>query len=391
MADDAFNQNQWPDKDKGQSPSQPPKPDVDVRTFDSDVKSTAQSGGGAPKPYTPPTPPPPKPAQEPKPVEEPKQSFGQVFPSASSKGDGGEPQSEQKEPSPTPMNFDAAGLEAEGMKPKKSPKGLFIGILVLIIVVGLVALGYFFIYPVFFGSPGEVAEVAPPAPSEPSQPEVPVVPQVPVVTEEEETTAPEEESGETAEPETPAPPAVTEHNSLFTTAADVSGDVTLSSISVTAYKDSLEFATAEVSVLKEVVFRTGEGEFVSFDDLLGVLLPTVFTGELNQSFEPDFTLFTYTDSNGTWPGFVAQLGEGATLADVQSGVSALENSANLANLYLASPGTEGSWGSGSVEGVSNRYLPFSQSGASLNYGWKGNLLVVSTSFPGFREALQRLE
>lgn len=386
MADNSFSQNQWPEGNKNEGA----KPNVDVRTYSSDVKSVADSGGGAPKPYVPETPPPapkmPEPAA-PSPIvkSEPKQTFNEVFPSVSQGG---------QEAAPAPMNLDSgnmANMATEGMKPKKSSKGLFMGILAVIIIAGLIALGYFFVYPIFFG--GEVEEVAEvpvaPAAEVPAEPSVPTVPEVPTVTEGEsevEATVPAEES------EIPSVPAASlVHSSLFKSAADATADVTLAELSVSAYQSSMEFTTAEVPVLKELVFKKGGGDVATFNDIAGILLPGLFAADLNQSFEEDFTFFTYTDSKGTWPGFVAKLKEGSTLADVQTEVANLESSGNLANLYLSSPGSQTSWKSGSVEGISTRYLPFSLSGASLNYGWSGNMLVVGTSFPGFQESAKRLK
>jgi hypothetical protein len=217
--------------------------------------------------------------------------------------------------------------------------------------------------------------------------EIPTIPEIPVITgEEEETTTPAEEPG------TPSAPAASLiHSSLFKSAADATADVTLSDLGVSAYRTSVEFTTVEVPVLNEVVFKKSDGEVASFSDVLGFLLPGLFSADLNQSFEADFTFFTYADSKGTWPGFVVNLKNGVTSADVQTGVAGLESSENIANLFLTSPGNQSSWKSGTVEGVSNRYLAFGLSGASLNYGWLGDSLVVSTSFPGFQEALKRLK
>ncbi len=395
MAEDKFNQDSRPEGGE----KKPTQPNVDVRTFGSDVKSVADSGGGSPKSYTPATPPPsPKlpetqapdrPERTPLEVEkkpEMKQSFGEVFPSVSKE--------KTPTPAPAPMSFEAGGLGAEGVKTKKSPKGLFIGILVLIIIVGLFAVGYFFVYPFFFGGETEEAAEVPPPVSAPESsaevPAVPEIPEVPVVTESG-TTTPAEGEETATEPEAPAETTLTEHASLFVSAADASSDATLSELNVSAYKGSLEFTTAEVSVLNEQVFKDSEGVLINFTNLAGALLPGIFTENLSQSFESDFTFFTYTDSKGTWPGFIAKLGSDAVLADVQTQVAGLETSENLANLYLTDPGSQTSWKSGTVEGVSNRYLSFSLDGASLNYGWQDNLLVVSTSFSGFQETLKRLK
>ncbi|MEK9194409.1 MAG: hypothetical protein AAB884_01215, partial [Patescibacteria group bacterium] len=116
-----------------------------------------------------------------------------------------------------------------------------------------------------------------------------------------------------------------------------------------------------------------------------------------RDFEIDFTFFTYANNQGTWPGFVAKLNNtnlfgDINLAEVQKEISShFEQSTSLTNLFLVDPGKPGSWQSGNVSGVANRYLSFSQSGASLNYGWIGNVLVISASYDGFKEVVRRLQ
>ena len=123
-------------------------PDVDVRTFGSDVKSMADTGGGAPKPYQPAAPA----ESQPVPQEE-KKPFGEVFETPG-------------EVSPVPAEMPPAGMQEFGAAPKFK-KGLFAGLLVLIIVVGLGAIGYFYVYPTFFGGVSEI-ESPPPAAPEPA-------------------------------------------------------------------------------------------------------------------------------------------------------------------------------------------------------------------------------
>ncbi len=354
-------------------------PDVDVRTFGSDVKSMAESGGGAPKSYQPAAPAPV--ASQPIPQQEEKKSFSEVFETP-----GGM--------SPMPAEMPPAGMQEFGAAPK-SKKGLFVGILVLIVVVGLGAIGYFYIYPTFFGT-SEI-ETPPPVTQEPETqaPTPPIVPQVPVVGETTTTTSTATTTEETPVEE-PGVPVVLEYKSLFKTSADISTKIVLSPINAESYRGSLEFSTAQVPILKEVIWKFGDGEsdFTTFNQFSSLLVPDFLndgSGILSGSFNPLFTFFTYTNDKGTWPGYIASLNSNA-VSDIKDKVkNSLEASTGIKNLYLTDPGTAAAWKSGTTEGVSNRYSAYTLSGAGLNYGWLNDTLVVGTSYAGFQEALKRLK
>ncbi len=391
MADGNFNpfgQGSWPEDKgnqnpkvgtgEGESPMTTPgrpegapsgkMPDLDVRTYGSDVKSMAEAGGGPPKPYQPVAP-----AVPPSPVpQEEKKSFSEVF--------------ETPGGVPTPAEMPPAGLQEFGEAPK-SKKGVFAVILGIIIVIGLGAIGYFYVYPTFFGGVAEVETPTPPVTQEPEvqTPTPPIVPQVPVV-------GTGTSTATTTEEVAPPPSeALLEHKSLLTTAADVSTNITLGTVSVAAMRSEIEFSTAQVPILKEIVFKNADGEVLSVGGIMGLLLPDVFGAAVVSNFESDFTLLTYTNDKGTWPVVILKLKSGASLAEAKTAVSKIESSANLANLFVTDPGTAAAWKSGTTEGVSNRYSTYSLAGAGLNYGWLNNTLVVSASYPGFQEVLKRLK
>ena len=399
MPEDSFNQNNWPENKsngsqppslgtgEGESPLAKPSevskaPQVDVRTSASDIKSMQESGGGPPRPYTPPPPPPPTEGgsgQKIPSAPTEKQSFSQVFKP---------PQVEQPSITPAKLPDSLGGMQ---ISDKKSKKGLFLGILALIIVVGVAAAGYFFVYPIFFQTPEEIEVPQEPVSSTPTEiptvPEVPVVPEVPAVPPEDEQV--EEETGILEE--SSLTPTITEHASLFKMSADLSEDASLSAFDLSGVRGATQFTTAEVSVFKEIVLKDSESNFVSLSGLMDVLLAGIFTSDVVGTFEPDFTMFAYTDDKGTWPGYVMKLKSDSVLADVKSSISQIESDTNITNLFLTDPGSSATWKSGQVEGVSNRYLTFGQSGAGLNYGWLDNTLVIGTSYPGFQEALKRLK
>ncbi len=333
----------------------PPVPKLDTRTMASDQKSAQESGGGMPRSYVPqpektvtanvsaPTfsvPMPPKPAPVP--------------PS-----------------SPAPVNAPAPLMSA----PKKSSKGVMVGILTAVIVVGLAALGYFVLYPMIFSekaapnvAPAETPNIPSPIPNPSPAPE-------PVP-------APETQN-------TPQPLA--SHASLFKSPTDTEIDLPLASLTVADIKNAIAFDTANVLVFKEMIGKTSGGEFLSLELFTQGVLPAIFTPTVASSFEPDFSLFALTNPQGTWLGFVAKAKTGTSLPDLQKQIGEIEKSSASLNFYLESPGVSQSWKSGSANGTPTRYQPFAMPGASFNYAWKGEYLIMSASYDGFKEALRRLE
>lgn len=300
-------------------------------------------------------------------------------------------QSSSTTPSPSPMP--ASPETVSVIQTGKNKKGLFIGIASALIVIGVGALVYFFIYPLFSG--GEetaqapvsgqalVTEVAPQAPEIPTIPSLPEVPQIPE-------TKPEE-------PVIPATPALetktleeAKYVSSFKT-APIQTNATLSALSLDAVKITIPFQTVSTPALSEYVLKNSGGSFVYASHLLPVLAADVFTENLTGIFNSTGSIFAYADDKGTWLGFVLQLNDPATRDEAKTKVAALEKGTALANLFLTDPGTAGTWKSGQAEGVSTRYLSYSLAGAGVNYGWLDNKLVIAGSYGTFKEAVKRLK
>ncbi|HXF44094.1 MAG TPA: hypothetical protein VNK70_01370, partial [Candidatus Paceibacterota bacterium] len=335
-----FGQGSWPDEKsnsntplgtgEGESPmtapSAPKIPDVDVRTYSSDVKSMAESGGAAPKPYAPAVsapvaPEPVVPSQQP----EEKKSFNEVFQAPGSV-------------TPMPADVPPAGLQ-EFSAGSKSKKGLFALILGIIIVVGLGAIGYFYVYPTFFGGVAEIETPVVPPVEETTPVTPPIVPQVPVV----ETTSTEPVATSTEE-EAPVPDVqILEHKSLLKTAADVNTNITLDALNLNSIVSQIDFSTAQVPILKEIVFKNSEGAILTAGDIMGTFLPDVFLAAASSKplFESDFTFLTYTNDKGTWLTAVLKLFGDTPLTEVKAAVEKIESSANLKNLFLTDPGAAG--------------------------------------------------
>lgn len=259
-----------------------------------------------------------------------------------------------KEPVFTSEITSPAGAPKAGASGKKL--GLAAGAVAVLALAA--AVGYYFVWPLFSGEETpQVTEVTPP-PTLPS--------------------------------ETPTPPAPTSQ-SLFIKPAASTKEVSLNALTLAELSSALKTKSGEAAAtgtIKEVILKVN-GTSVTSSALLNVLVPG--TG-LESVLDPLATSFIYYDAKGAWPGYVFKLKSGTSPAAVQTSTAKIEQSANLAALYLTSPGTASKNGfkSGSVVGVNTRYLSFS-SGASLNYGWwVNNYLVISTSFDGFKKAIELL-
>lgn len=143
-------------------------------------------------------------------------------------------------------------------------------------------------------------------------------------------------------------------------------------------------------VLKELLLSDANGQ-ISFSDTLPLFIPELAAGELSNIFENDFTALIYFDANGAWPAWVAKLKTGVAVANAKNLISRLETSAGLMNLFIANPGAPtGTFKTGQVGSVQTRYLPFPQKGASLNYAFVGDKLIISASFNGLKRILNSL-
>lgn len=247
----------------------------------------------------------------------------------------------------------AGTTRASGVSSKKM--GLVAGAAAILVLVG--AVGYFFIWPLLSNKEApQVTEVAPPAPLLPVN---------------------------------PTPPAPISQGFFIKPAAGIK-EVNLSVLTLAELSSALKTKTGEpvaAGAVKEIILKVN-GTSATSSALLNVLLPG--TG-LESMLEPGVTSFIYYDAKGAWPGYAFKLKSGTDPAFTATSTVKIEQSTNLAALYLTGPGTASKNGfkSGSVAGVNTRYLSFSN-GASLNYGWFDNYLVISTSFDGFKKAVELL-
>lgn len=360
MGNETTNPGQWQQTKplgtgEGESPmmNTAQSPRVEARTMGSDISST-QTGDVGAKTYTPQqtsvTPPPGAPTE--------------------------------KTADLGPQSFELPKIDVEinqqtPMEPTKKKSGVFVALIVAIVIVGLAALGYFVVYPLFFGE----SEPIPTVSTAPEPQALPITP-------------PTEEVTTTTTPEAPAPEeGQPSHVSVFKTPADVSMEN--ASVVTGGSLTNVTFSSPVSPSITEVINKDATGNLVSF----GTIMQTIFGGDfssgiLSNAFpSAKVSEFIFTNANGDRVlGIVAEADSTTSLADLKTAFAqTFEASQGLAGVFATDPGTPGLWKDGQTGGVQNRYLTFSNPGFSINYGWSGNVLVISGSYEGFKAALQRLQ
>lgn len=311
-----------------------PKPDIGIRTMASDLSSLKASGGFGSKPET------FKP-------EDFNKDMAINIKQAEAAGDKGLPADKQG---------------GKPVQPKQHSQVLFIslGIVAFIVVAGLVI--YFFVMPLIF----------------PSQ-EAPITETSPV-----------------GVPPSEIPPVIQPliHQSYFITTPASTTTMNLNNLNLAEVDSALNAAASgvEPQTVREVTL-TVAGTAPETADFLAAAFPELDKETLASNFEKDFTVYLYRDANGSWPGYVFRLNPNSTVSQTTPIISNIESSTNIPNIYLTDLGAPSSaeFKDGLKIGeTSARYLSFNTPGASFNYGWYNNNLVISTSFNGFREALKLL-
>jgi hypothetical protein len=200
------------------------------------------------------------------------------------------------------------------------------------------------------------------------------------------------------EPPIETPPVVSvalTHQSYFVIAPTIPAApvslVNLTSADVSTAVKAVSSDNQTAGILKEITFSLS-GNVLESQAFLGAVLPEMDKLVID-NFEKDFTGFVYYDKNGVWPGYVYRLKQDAKIDDVKLAIKAIEKLPSLTNFYLVSPGKPkaGEFKDGAL--INNnpvRYFAYSLPGASLNYGWIGSNLLISTSYLGYKEAARML-
>jgi cytoskeletal protein RodZ len=346
-----------------------PQKNVDVRTMASDLNSI--QSGGTPESYTPQTTATPPPAPQ-TPSATP-DNFNFEIPQV-----------------PTGMDQVAGNSAPQVPTGKKKGKGALIGLIAFIIVLAVGAVGYFLVYPMFTATkpPAETVTTEQPV-ATPTTTETTGVPAV-VTTTETSTNTTSSSQTTASSTATTTPQAPLAHTSLFgTTDGLINSTSPISGTNLT----SLSLGTSKEPALVEVTFTDQNGNLIPFSTLMQSLLSIDLSNSgLTQAFDPtSVSGFVYVDSSGArWLGFVAKLTATSSLVDEKASFAQIfEANTNLKNFFAADPGTEGAWKSGDAA-TSNRYVLFSKNGYGIDYGWKGDVLVIASSYDGYKAALQDL-
>jgi hypothetical protein len=269
--------------------------------------------------------------------------------------------------------------------------------IVTAIVLGFGAIGYFVVYPMVL----ENSEMEPPllTPTPPASVPLPIPEPAPEPTPESQISTSTTTTTPPFEPLALTPlirPAA--HRSLFTTPADLIEPLALTSVTFGSLTPFITFDTAEVPILRELALSVpGPTEdaarpTISLKEFFAVTGLSMFDEDTLRSLGNDVTVFTYTDTKGTWLGFAVRATDGVALAALRTKLTTtLESNAALTSLFLTDPGSASPWRSGFTNGVENRYQTFTLPGAALNYGWTNRTLIVATSYDAFRAALTRMK
>ncbi|RJQ30109.1 hypothetical protein C4565_00890 [Candidatus Parcubacteria bacterium] len=362
MADNQFpNQNQWSEKPvigtgEGESPIIPaPQNDVVMRTMASDTASIKEMGGGDPHPYT------------------PTQQVGEQENKASTS-----PMNTTKDAVVTPPQ---ASGDVVIPLPQKKGGNMFVILAVVIILLGLIAIGYFYVYPKFI--------LGTPTPETITEETAPVVTNENIDTNNQNNTEGATTTENTSPIEVPPTTGLSTHTSLFKVPADFSSEATLNTETIEAIKETWKGNTVEVPVFRETIFKNVDGMIFGISKLATLFIPSVINSSSSKLFDEDFTLFTYTDQKGVWPGMILKAkNESLTLAKEE--VKKIESNTEWLSLFMVDPGKEQTWKDGKVGTMSARYIPFSTQGNALSYTWFDNILLISTNYQGAQDAAKKL-
>ncbi len=337
---------------EGSSPlAKVPFQKIDMRTMESDMSSVKASGGGSPSPYTPgsaaPTPRPSQPASSPATGAS---SFNVADMSA-------------------PENIEV-GTKSPIMPtaPQKNNK-VFLWAIIGIVVVGLIAAAYFFLWPALKGIQEAKEKIAP----------------AEEVTPAEEIVRPPATEEGVATPE-----VIAVHASFFKTPADVVSELRPEIFSAAGVKAAIQPTSTTVPLLKELVIKTGENQPISFKSFAELFFPTFFTPNVVLNFEPDFTFVSYSNSRGTWLALVAKLKGSSDMSFIQQEMNRFQSEPGIKNLYLTDPGNAFAWKDGKIGGKPASVLEFSTRGNEFAYVWFDRYLVVSSNLEAAAEIGKRL-
>lgn len=264
---------------------------------------------------------------------------------------------------PTPLT--TRGVDIPGPKASQNiPTGgrsikKIVILLVTLIIIGLIGAGlYFFVYPLLTKTPTTSPTPTPATSITPLESPILATP-TPIIS------------------ATPTPTTMTAVHTSLINADKIEEVESLTSA-------NLESIRAGKSLLKEIIIKP-----ITPPTALSNFLPSLIdfsAQELKSNFNEDFTVFIYYDDiGGEWPGIVLKRKQEADAISAQNIIKRIEIMGSLNGLFLINPGTpQGDFKSGNYKGINTRYLTYSAKGAAINYAWKGDILMLTTTFPALQ-------
>ncbi len=267
----------------------------------------------------------------------------------------------------TPQTFIPGGVTGEEVfnpaavvpvKPKSNKKILII-IGAIILLALIVAIGFFFIKPLFMTPPADLTYV-------PATPDTEV-------------------EQLQAEPT---------RESFFVSPADTERGWNIGNVDIANLRSAFQPLAGEAMQDGAMIELniTHNNNPILFSEFLTTMLPDKNIAGIAATFEDDFTLFVYRDGINDLPGFIAKVRATTTPETLATFSSALEASPNLKNFYATDPGVMSAFRAGAIQGDPIKYAPFA-AGYAFNHGWfkdalGANYLVVSSSHKGMVRAIE---
>lgn len=292
-----------------------------------------------------------------------------------------------------------------------SKKGLVIGLISFVLIVGIAALGYFVVYPLISPSSStqnenqnEVSISVPPLPQPSNETgeasiETPPMGETSTLNEEMNATTSKETSSQKETNTSTSTSTSTNNESQKETFEHVSpfskvdATVTTKEVLKGSNIESIQISNPQTSSLIEVVFETSSQ--ITFSKIMKTLWDIDLTKSgLDKAFDESYTTaFIYIEKDGTKKiGYVAKLNSTSDLVDEKRSLGQIiESNVNLKNIFSKDPGSIQGWKNGSSNASLHRYTLFSKSGYSIDYGWKDNFFIISSSFEGFKAVLENIK
>lgn len=336
-----------------------PEPKIDLRTLNSDLEQIQQTGGQNITGYQPST----QNLSPQIPTDEKTQKEENII------------QNPEIQPQMSNTNY--------SLKPKKNiiPK-----ILIGLLIIALILIGYFIIYPKIFTANKnlnqnnivEENQILPPPP--PPLPE-----QLPTEIETttskststfNETNLDSENKISTLNLET------IENYQSYSKSPNTLNELILNYLTLTDFKNLFIKEETEQPLLKEIIIKNPNNKILSLNSILNLIDPDFFNSTTLQYFEKNSNLFKYTNKDGQWLIFVLKLKNETKVKDAQDNMINLQKSPNILNYFLENVGEMQNWQDGKVKNKPTSLVNFTKTGATLSYTWFDKYLLLSTNLEG---------